>query len=405
VGRDPAFGRRLYQLRTERGLSLNRLGKIASFSPGFLSELEAATKGPSAETAARLDELLEAGGQLVALASSVRRPPQAPRVLPMEQIETLRRQVNETITSSGMSPAAVDDWEQTVREHGRATRYRPPAIHLDELYGDFAELGHQLKNRHSSFTLRRLTRVTAQLAGLMFLTLIKMNERDAARTWARTARVAAREAGDARVHSWVRAQEAYVHFYSDRYDEALTVAQHAQDLVDEAPCVGAVLAAALEARALGKMRRAEDARAAIGTAETILAHLDAEAVTASAFGYDEAQLRFHEGNALTHLHDSPAAWRAQQRALALYPDSDYLDRALVKLDRASCLTQDGDPAASLDYATDALASLNDAERQGLLTVRGREVFHQLPAAARNLPAGRAFHDLLMITAASEGNDS
>ena len=113
----------------------------------------------------RLDELLEAGGQLVALASSVRRPPQAPRVLPMEQIETLRRQVNETITSSGMSPAAVDDWEQTVREHGRATRYRPPAIHLDELYGDFAELGHQLKNRHSSFTLRRLTRVTAQLAG------------------------------------------------------------------------------------------------------------------------------------------------------------------------------------------------------------------------------------------------
>ena len=77
----------------------------------------------------------------------------------------------------------------------------------------------------------------------------------------------------------------------------------------------------------------------------------------------------------------------------------------MKLDRASCLTQDGDPAASLDYATDALASLNDAERQGLLTVRGREVFHQLPAAARNLPAGRAFHDLLMITAASEGNDS
>jgi tetratricopeptide (TPR) repeat protein len=241
------------------------------------------------------------------------------------------------------------------------------------------------------------------MAGLMFLTLIKLNEQDAARAWARTARVAAREAGDPRVHSWVRAQEAFVHYYSDRYDEAIAVARHAQDMVRGAPCVGGVLAAALEARALGRLHRGTDAQAAIATAEQILGHLDAGSVTASAFGYDEAQLRFHEGNALTHLGATERAWRAQQRALELYPDSDYLDRALVRLDRASCLAQDGDPSEAMRYATEALVSLTDEERQGLLTVRGREVLRSLPPAARVVPAAKDFQGLL-ITSTPNGAD-
>jgi uncharacterized membrane protein YecN with MAPEG domain len=250
--------------------------------------------------------------------------------------------------------------------------------------------------------LRRLTRVTAQMAGLMFLTLIKLDEQDAARSWARTARVAAAEAGDPVLSSWVRAQQAFVHYYSGQLVEALAVARHAQHLAGRTHCVGAVLAAALEARALGGMSDGDGARTAIGTAESILANLDAESVTASAFGYNEAQLRFHEGNALTHVHDTARAWQAQQRALVLYPDSDYLDRALVRLDRAACLVDDGDIDAALASAVQALVPLVDEQRQGLLTARGREVLRAVPAAARAVPAAREFRDLLMITAVPEG---
>jgi hypothetical protein len=65
------------------------------------------------------------------------------------------------------------------------------------------------------------------IAGLVCLTLIKMNERIAFRDWARTARLAAIEADDPLTHSWVRAQEAYGHYYSGDLTEAIHVAQHA----------------------------------------------------------------------------------------------------------------------------------------------------------------------------------
>jgi transcriptional regulator with XRE-family HTH domain len=400
--RDSTFGRRLAELRAEHGLSLRQLGERAHFSRGFLWDLEAGHKLPSPASAARLDQALAAGGRLAALAAPA---PHARDFAdpPVLTLEALRWQVTEAVTATELSPAAVDDWEQTAIEHGRATRHSQPAALLGNIAADFAELCSQLRRRQSSSTLRSLTRVTAQLAGLMFLTLIKLDEQDAARSWARTARVAAQEAGDPMLQSWVRAQEAYVHYYSGRYGEALAVAHHAQALVGGSPCVGAVLAAALEARALGKVRRGKDARVAIGAAEAILGALDAESVTASAFGYNEAQMRFHEGNALTHLRDIEGAWLAQQRALELYPDSDYLDRALVRLDRASCLAQDGDPSEAMRYATEALVSLTDEERQGLLTVRGREVLRSLPPAAQVMPAAKDFQGLL-ITSAPNGAD-
>src|SRR5687768_68713 len=99
---------------------------------------------------------------------------------------------------------------------------------LAELAADFVELQRLLERRHSASAMRRLTRATAQLAGLMFLTLIKLNEPMAARNWARTARVAADEAGDNDTRSWVRAQEAYVHYYAGNLAEAISVARQAQ---------------------------------------------------------------------------------------------------------------------------------------------------------------------------------
>lgn len=85
------------------------------------------------------------------------------------------------------------------------------------------------------------------------------------------------------------------------------------------PLVGAALAAALEARTLAACGRVREARTALGRAETILSSLAAASVTGSAFGYTEAQFRFHEGNAFTRLRDTRRALRAQERALELCP--------------------------------------------------------------------------------------
>lgn len=105
------------------------------------------------------------------------------RESPPDQIELLRRSLNETITANTMTIASLDDWEQTVFHYGRAARDRAPSVLLENLSADLMQLQESLTRCRSASALRRLTRVTAQMAGLMCLTLIKMDERTAFRGW------------------------------------------------------------------------------------------------------------------------------------------------------------------------------------------------------------------------------
>jgi DNA-binding XRE family transcriptional regulator len=314
------------------------------------------------------------------------------------QIERLRRGLNDLISERTMTPASLDDWEQTVYQHGHTTRDRAPAVQLGDLGTDLAELHGALARCRSSSALRRLTRVTAQMSGLMCLTLIKLDERAAFRGWAHTARLAADEAGDPLTYSWVRAQEAYGHYYSGDFTEAIHVAQHAQVLSREVSSAGFVLAAALEARAQAALGRGEETRSALRQAEACLSGLEADAIGTSAFAYNEAQLRFHEGNALTHLHDTGAAWQAQEKALAMCPASDYMDRTMTQLDRAHCLAYDGDVTGAVAVMVEAATPLTDQQRHGIIAGRVREVAAVLPTRYRALPAVRELHDLLPSSA-------
>ena len=219
----------------------------------------------------------------------------------------------------------------------RATKYRPPSDLLANLRADLAELEQVIRNCQSAASLRRLVRVAAQLSGMMCLLMVKLDDRDGSRRWGRTARTAAGEAGDPAVMSWVLAQEAYGRYYSGDLDEAVDIARHAQALMPpRVPCIGAVLAAALEARAHAARGNAVENRNALDRAEKGLATLDTNSVQISALGYTESQFRFHEENAYTRLGLTRPAWRAQDRALEVCPTDDYTDWALIRLDRAVC---------------------------------------------------------------------
>jgi tetratricopeptide (TPR) repeat protein len=237
------------------------------------------------------------------------------------------------------------------------------------------------------------------MAGLMCLTLVKLDDRHAFRSWARTARIAAQEAGDPVTHSWVRAQEAYGHYYAGDLPQAIDVAQDAQRLAAQTPCVGAILAAALEARAHAALGRPTETRDALIRAEWILPRLDADSLVPSAFGYNEAQLRFHESSALTHLRDARGAWTAQERALQLTPEYDYTDRALTQLDRATCLVYEGDAAAAAECALRALSPLTNEHRRGIILLRAQNIIGALPAHEQTRPEVTDLRDLVMDSSA------
>lgn len=128
-----------------------------------------------------------------------------------------------------------------------------------------------------------------------------------------------------------------------------------------------------------------------------------EQMTASAFGYTEAQFRFHESSAYTRLGDVRAALAAQDRALALCQPNDYTDWALTRLDRASCIARQGDPVTAVKHAIGTLEHLGAEQRQGVITLRGLELARALPPVCRSAPAVGELRDLLHASASSEAS--
>lgn len=68
------FGRELRRLRTRRGLSLQKLAELVNYTRGYIGKVETGDKPPTAELARRCDDVLEAGGKLVALSTSMGLP-------------------------------------------------------------------------------------------------------------------------------------------------------------------------------------------------------------------------------------------------------------------------------------------------------------------------------------------
>jgi tetratricopeptide (TPR) repeat protein/transcriptional regulator with XRE-family HTH domain len=64
------FGRELRRLRTRRGLSLQKLAELVNYTRGYIGKVETGDKPPTTELSRRCDQVLEAGGQLVALATT-----------------------------------------------------------------------------------------------------------------------------------------------------------------------------------------------------------------------------------------------------------------------------------------------------------------------------------------------
>ena len=307
--------------------------------------------------------------------------------------EAIRLRVEASLGDTDVAPASLDEWEATVAAHARAARNRPAAIIFDELLADADDVQQLLRRRHTASSLLRATRINAQMSGLLSLTLLKLNEFGAARRWGRTARIAAAECGDPATKAWVWAQEAHRYFYADDLSAAITAAERAQHPTGG---VGSVLATALEGRARAAIGDAAGTRRALGRAEDRLAGLAAADTAASALGYDEAQLRFHTGNAFTHLGDSASAWPAQDRALELYPPTDFMDRTLINLDRVACLIHDGDSQIGARQLVNALCDLPAEQLDRLVVARAEAIIGQVPASEINSPAVREAHDFLAM---------
>ncbi len=410
---------------SECGMSVRATAKAAGYSDHtLLSKVLNGHKPVTHYLAMKLDRALSANGEITAAAQPAiaqtatprsSGPPQpvpsltltsagAPGNSLSDSVELLRQEMNEVFSRGAITDSTVDDWERTAIRYARATRDRPPTVLIADLGTDLGELNAMLGRQLPASSLRRLTRVAAQMSGLMCLTFCILDDRPAFRRWARTARIAGAEAGDPETISWLLAQEAHGHYYSGDVLEAIDVARHAYE-TPRTPCTGAALGAALEARAQAALGRNEETRSALARAEDTLSRLSGDVLVPSAFGYNEASFRFHEGNAYTHLRDVKSAFKAQDRALELCDPANYTDWAMTRLDRAQCLIHANDIMTALEYAVQTISSLSESKRLGIISLRAQEIMQTLPEMSGSIPAARDLGELLMLTTGTSEADS
>jgi hypothetical protein len=102
-----------------------------------------------------------------------------PQIASADPIELLRQDLTDAITNGVMSEASLDYWERLAIRHGRATRDQSPNVLVGDIGCDLAELNRVLGQHPSVSARRRLTRVAAQMSGLMCLLFCILDDRRA----------------------------------------------------------------------------------------------------------------------------------------------------------------------------------------------------------------------------------
>jgi tetratricopeptide (TPR) repeat protein len=315
-------------------------------------------------------------------------------------VDNLRRRMDDTLISATVSPTMLDLWEETTLGYGQQYQATPSLRVLCDVLLDFSEVRRMCEQRQPIELQERLCRIAAQLAGLSGRIMNSLGDHRLARSFFRTARTAADETGDRALRAWVTAREAMVPIYYGDPREALHLARKAQDLAGRTPSVAAAMAPAIEARALGQLAlrgrtdAVPSARRALVRSRAVFDQLSKRDTNDLAFGFTERQLAFYEGDTFINLGDPHHAEEGLSHALTLYSAQERIDRTLVRLDRAVCKFQLGEPEHALAVGREAIIDLPAEHRSDMLMHRARQLTAAVVQKHGELPAVREFREVL-----------
>jgi transcriptional regulator with XRE-family HTH domain len=373
------FGSELRRLLAARGISLREAARRAPCDSGYLSKVAAGHRQPSAELAGRLDEVLDAGGDLAALAAAPLPPP--PGDDEITALELARR-----AEVSDVGDGTCERLEMTVDD--LATAY--PGTAPGELLGRVrAHLGYvtQLLDGRATLAQRRRLLATGGWLSLLAATcLIDLHRDYAAAAHLRTAAHLARETGHPELAAWCLETQAWAVLTSGDFGRAAGLARAAQDA---APRGGSAIiqATAQEGRAYARMGDAAPARDALARTEALVSPLPLPDRPEHHWRYDPAKAEAYVATTLSWLGD-PAAQPYARRVLArLESRADGPPRprraATARLDLSLALIAAGRHDEAAGTALEAVTS-------GRLVPssywRAREVISAV--AARGVPEAR-----------------
>lgn len=328
------FGRELARLMEAHGIGVRELARAIPCNPGHVSSMRSGRDRPSPGMAARLDEVLAAGGALIALARDGNTAAAPDEITALE----LARRAEASDVGDGMCERlelAVDDL---------ATAYprNPPGELLGRVRTYLGYVTGLADARATLIQRRRLLVSGGWLSLLAATCLIDLHQDHAATMHLRTVAQLAHETEHVEIGAWVLETRAWQLLTAGAYREAAGLSRAAQEAAPAASSVR-IQAIAQEGRAWARLGDARQARAALTAVERLVSPLPPPERPEHHYVYDPPKARVYVATTLAWLGDSAAEPAARDILGALLADDPPRPRriALAQLDLALTLTAAG----------------------------------------------------------------
>ncbi len=387
------FGTELARLMTARSLGVRELARMMPCNPGHISNLRNGKARPSPDLAENLDEWLEAGGTLAALAPPPAARPSQPAAIWDDSAagdEIAALDLARRAGASDVGKATVERLELAVDELAIAYPGTPSADLLERVRGYLGYVSRLLDARSTLAEHRRLLVAGGWLSLLAATALIDLHRDHAAAAHLRTAAQMARETGHAEITAWCLETQAWQVLTAGDYRRAVDISQAAQQV---APKSGSafIQATAQEGRAWARLGADPETRAALGRVEALVSPLPMPDRPEHHYRYDPPKAQVYVATTLSWLGDKAAEGITRQ-VLAAIEASEIRPRprraALARLDLALALTAANKHDEAAGVALEALRSGRLAPVDGR---RAREIVSAV--AERGVPeAAEAYQE-------------
>lgn len=349
------FAARLRELLDARGESIRHLAARTFFSKSFVHDLATGKKMPTPDTARRLDDALNAGGELAALAHT------SPAVLngaalddELEALELARR-----VDASDVSADTLTRLETAADDMATAYATTAPEILLPRVRRHLAYVARLVDARKTIDQQRRLLVAGGWLSLLAATLNIDLRQQGPAAARLETAAQLAGHATHPEILAWCLETQAWDALTEGDYRTTVDLSRQAQAI---APKGGSahIQATAQEGRAWARMGARAETRDALDRVARLVSRMQAPDQPEHHYRYDPSKAISYTATTLAWVGDPAAEEYAREaiRQLETAPDGVPRPRrvASARLDLGLALLAAGKPDEAAGQALAAITS-------------------------------------------------
>ena len=274
----------------DRSLSLRGLARAASYDPSYLSKVLGGHKPVTPYLGARLDEVLDAGGEVRAAAREqaaalAARPERSSR---RRSLSRVAEALQATAAAGAAGPSiAADGLFELIPHYSHVISVTTSAAVYDELLSvrAFANtlLSDSGSSRHSD-----VAAAAGWLSALLAMSATNLGDHAAAHVWCSDTERRGQDAGHPELAGWATLTRALIAYYQGQAARSAGLAQYGQHATQPGTVVHAKLAAQ-EMRSRAMLRDADGVAEARTRAAAAIATLPPEAAAAGAFSIPLAE--------------------------------------------------------------------------------------------------------------------